>query len=461
VLRTSCYFNAVDIGDGSSLLYNGLSLCIDAVPSSIAHGLAATGEGTDFSFLSPAEKEYLLKRGHLTSLMPRDEMVEMGEIARAMAKRDRESNELRFRENVVTFILTYRCNLDCDYCYQRDVRKESGLTSMSEVFVDDFFDRHLQNLLPGRELHEFSFSLYGGEPLLPVNRPAIERILRHAGKHRVPVSTVTNAVMVPEMLDLIGPEYGQINNVQVTLDGGQAFHDTMRVSQAGGPTFEQTIAAVRQVMDAKANAIVRVHLHPRRLESARALVRYLDEEKILGNDRTKVYFWSTDDLHREALSPEEYSLFSALFEEVALKQGQVPTAHFAFLEQIMAMKSASSGPIRRHCDVCVTGLHCVIDSDENIYECIDDAGHRERRIGTVAGGAVEYLTPAGGREKPHLSDKPECLECPVALFCGGGCVNRQKAEGSASRSFCLQVKDFVALTLRSLFLLKKEGALSE
>ncbi|MCE5336863.1 MAG: SPASM domain-containing protein, partial [Desulfobacteraceae bacterium] len=287
----------------------------------------------------------------------------------------------------------------------------------------------------------------------------IERILRYAKDRGVAVSTVTNAVMLPKMLDLIGPEKGKINSVQVTLDGGPAFHDEQRRSQSGAPTFEQTILAVRELMKAGANAIIRIHLHPERLESARALVEYLDREKILGQGNVSAYFWSTEDFHPQVLSPQEYDLFSRLFQKVAFRQNRPPTAHFAFLKQIMEMKALRVQPVRRHCETCVAGLHCVVDSLGDIYECIDDAGRKERRIGSLAGGEFKHCERGEEYRKPHLRDKPECLKCSIALYCGGGCVNRMKArDGDPSAPFCLQVKEFVEQTLKSGFLLNRNAA---
>jgi len=454
-VRPSCYLNAVEIGDGNSLLYNGFSMSIDVVPSEIAHGLVSSDDGGDFSFLMPVEKEHLVRRGHLTTLTVAEEREEMKQLARAAAKSNVGSNRQPFSRRMITFILSYQCNLSCSYCYQKEIRKTSGTSSMNEAFVDDFFGNYLDKLLPrGLENHP-SFLLYGGEPLLPGNRGAIERILCYAKKYGSVVSTVTNAVTLPGMLDLIGPEKGKINNVQVTLDGGQMFHDQQRFSQSGGPTFEQTILALRELMKAGTNAVIRIHLHPDKLESARLLVEYLEQEKILGHDRVKAYFWSTEDLHSKALSPREYELFCKLFQDVAFKQNSLPTAHFEFLEQIMDMKTARSRPVRRHCDICVAGLHCVVDSLGDIYECIDDAGHKDRRVGILAGGEVEFLKPGENSGKLHIHDKPECLECSIALFCGGGCANRLKLqEDSPSASFCLQIKEFVGLTFKTYFLLK-------
>jgi uncharacterized protein len=407
----------------------------------------------------PGERKYLAKRGHLTSLTVKSEQVEMRKLARAVAKREMKLDRQHLLRKMVTFILTYGCNLSCSYCYQEEVRKITGCSSMSAAFVDGFFHNYLDKLLPRDGENIMYFQLYGGEPLLLGNRCAIERILEYAKVHGIFVSTVTNAVMLLKMLDLIGPEKGKINIVQVTLDGERMLHDQQRVSQSGAPTFAQTILAIRKLMKAKANAIIRIHVHPGKIESARAVVEYLGQEKILGDDRVKVYFWSTEDLHSQTMPPREFELFASLFQDVALRQNSLPTAHFSFLEQIMDMKDAKSWPMRNHCSTCVSGLHCVVDPLGDIYECIDDAGRKERRIGTLSAGKVRYFKLGEAYVKPYLRDQPECLTCSAAFYCGGGCTNRLKTrDASPSAQFCLQIKDFIGLTLRSSYLLKKNNA---
>ena len=105
--------------------------------------------------------------------------------------------------------------------------------------MDDFLCNHLDELYPDTPKHRLRFILFGGEPLLPGNRGTIERILRYAKEHGIVVSTATNAVLLPRMLDLTGQEAGKIQNVQVTLDGEQVFHDQSRVTPSGAPTLKR------------------------------------------------------------------------------------------------------------------------------------------------------------------------------------------------------------------------------
>jgi uncharacterized protein len=454
-MRPSCYLNAVEIGDGNSLLYNGLSMCIDVVPSAIAHRLVSSAGNGDFSFLMAAEKKHLAKRGHFTSLTARGEQEEMRKLARALARRETEFTQQLSCDRMLSFIFTYKCNLSCSYCFQNDVRKTSRLSStsvMSEAFVDDFFRLYLDKLFPNTPKDRLRFILFGGEPMLPRNRGTIERILQYAKEHGIVVSTATNGVMLPKMLDLIGPGEGKIQGVQVTLDGDRMFHDRIRVTPSGAPTFEASIEAIRQVMKVGATAFVRIHLHHGKLESARKLVEYLETEKILGHDRVEIYFAPVHSFHTKDISQSDYCIFSRLFQHVSLRQKKLPIQNFDNLDRIMDVKAIKNWSQPRYCAVS-TGTHCAVDARGDLYECLEEAGDRGRRIGTLSRGKIEYFKLRDAYKKWQLENRPECLRCSIALFCGGGCISQKRTQGgSVTKQFCRQNKVFVGQTLKASYL---------
>jgi hypothetical protein len=121
VPRVSDYFNRVDVGDGTSLLFSGSTLCVDRVPTAWARRLAA---GADPSFLPLPDREHLLKRGHLTRLSPRHEREAFRRQVRRLLSWERRCSRSRQRATL-SFILTYDCNLACRYCYQRSLDRRS------------------------------------------------------------------------------------------------------------------------------------------------------------------------------------------------------------------------------------------------------------------------------------------------------------------------------------------------
>lgn len=457
-LRISSYLDRVDVGEGFSLIFNGLTSRIDLVASDVACQMQGSKSLRDFSSLLPEEIAHLLDRGHLTRLSVREEREEFRKLAEHVLEADQSSYRRADARRTIGFTLTYKCNLSCSYCYQGALRKNDDTFPMGEGFVDEFFRLYFNKLFPGGRGKNTGFVLIGGEPLLPGNRGAIERILRYAKKHGANVSAVTNATTLSGMLDLTGPEIGKIQSLQVTLDGGRAFHDATRVPRSGAPTFDHIIGSLRELIGVKANVSLRIHLHRDGIETTRELVDYLDREAILGHERVSVYFAPLSSFGTEVMAPRYLETFSEIFQRVALKQNLAPSSMFARgFASIMDTNEIGSRLKTRFCPAGA-GLLRLVDSLGDIYDCYEDAGIKARRIGRLAGGQVRYFKLEDTYKRRHILNIPQCLKCSIGLFCGGGCMQQARVQkGSLFKAFCEQNKETVRQTLKACFLLSRAG----
>ncbi len=449
-LHASSYLNHVDVGNGTSLLYNGSTLCIDLVPTEYARSMS---EGAELSYLSPEETEHLLKRGHLTTFSPKRELDEFRKTVRTiLEKRDALDRNHTFAN--LCFILTYKCNLSCGYCYQKTLAAKSSVPDMSGEFVDSFFSGYYRQLFP-KAPKKLLITLFGGEPLLPANREAITRILAYARRRpSVGISVATNAMTLPEMADLIGPGKGSIRNVQVTLDGDRAHHDRNRIPASGQPTFDATMVAVRQLIELKANVSLRMHIHQGNLEAAGNLVAYLEQEKLLGHPQVMVYFSPINTFDSEQNSPEEAERFGMMFQEVAGKTGR-PPSNLDFMNSFLDMQTRKILPKVRYCGAGRDNFF-IIDPVGDVYGCYEDAGHRDRRIGSLSQEKARFFRLKNSYSRRNLLTLPECVRCSAALFCGGGCLSEARLQqGSIYKSHCHQNKEFIAQTLKAFFLRKE------
>ncbi len=449
-LRTSSYLNYVDVGDGTSLLFNGSSLCIDLVPTEYANLLS---RGEDLSFLSQEEKEHLLKRGHLTALTPRLELEEFRKLVRVILEKRKELDGALKGGNL-TFILTYNCNLSCSYCFQKSLADKSKAHSMSVEFVDRFFSDYFSQLFP-RMPDDLLITLFGGEPLLPNNRAAITRILDYAKERpSFRVSVSTNGTTLSDMTDLIGPERGKIQDVHVTLDGDRLLHDENRVPKSGKATFDAMVAAIRQLIRLKVRVSVRVHIHQGRLESAKELSGYLEKEGILGHPQVNVYFSPINTFVSEQNSPADFDTFCRTFQEVAARTS-CPPSNLDFMDKLLKMQTEKVLPKVRFCGAGTDGFY-VVDPMGDIYGCYEEVGHKDRRIGSFSQGKARFFSLKHTYMRRHLLNLPECVRCPLALFCGGGCPCEARIQkGSIFKSYCHQNKEFIAQTLKAFFLRKE------
>lgn len=453
-VRPSSYLNQVEIGDGTSLLFNGHSLCIDLVPTDFARELS---EGGDLSFLLPEEKQHLLNRGHLTALSAAREAGELKKlVGQVLQKRARADKKRRIAN--LCFILTYKCNLSCKYCYQKSIPDTADIPPMSAAFVDSFFSRSLPELFPWRPKRLY-LTLFGGEPLLPSNRETIARILAHASRRpSIRLSVTTNATTLPAMADLIGEGKGKIPHVQVTLDGDRMHHNENRIPASGAPTFDTVIGSVRKLIELKAKISLRMHVHDGKLESARALVDYLEKEKILGNPQVSAYFSPINTFDGDINAQSDPGTFGQLFQQVSSRTSR-PPSNLDYMYKFIDMQEKKILPKVRFCGAGSDGFY-VVDPLADIYSCYEEAGHKDRRVGTFSRGRVKFFPLKKQYSRRNLLSLPECIKCSMALFCAGGCPSEARVrKGSIFEPYCHQNKTFIAQTLKAFYLKRQANPL--
>lgn len=147
--------------------------------------------------------------------------------------------------------LTYRCNLDCSMCCQHIPEYAAGLPGFPipgqksrEIpferwigIIDDIADS-----FPIRPFFHFG----GGEPFL---FPRAIELLAYAKKRGFSVSAITNAWL----LESIAPKLVEIgvNKINVSIDGSEAIHDSVR-RQKG--SFRRAVDGIRALRAAREKA---------------------------------------------------------------------------------------------------------------------------------------------------------------------------------------------------------------
>lgn len=128
----------------------------------------------------------------------------------------------------VNLILTYRCNLRCEYCaVWRDPPAEMDTATVCRL-VDEMAAAGTERLGIG-----------GGEPML---RKDIGLIIAHAKGRGLTVNMVSNGLQVAERVK----ELAALDFLAVSLDGSEALHDQAR----GRGSFCTAIDAIRAARNA-------------------------------------------------------------------------------------------------------------------------------------------------------------------------------------------------------------------
>jgi len=145
----------------------------------------------------------------------------------------REDDEIQ-----IFFVTNYGCNFACTYCYQ-DQYNNSGQEITVEV-IDAFFN-YIQKEFAGRRKY---ITIFGGEPLLnsPKQKAFITHILNRSVESKLDVNFVTNGYALEDYSQIL--RTGKIREVQVTLDGTEATHNSRRFLKGGEGTFNKIVRGI-------------------------------------------------------------------------------------------------------------------------------------------------------------------------------------------------------------------------
>ncbi|MBO5587347.1 MAG: radical SAM protein, partial [Acidaminococcaceae bacterium] len=212
-MRRSTYEIILPLIQGSDeikdrmLLVNGLYSSFDVVTKEEAEKFA-TG---DFAGLSPALRERLLLRGHLTRKSEAEELADMKLIGRV-------HRMIPARSGIGIVIMpTYDCNFRCPYCYEQHRLKNGQKwleSTMSHEMIEAVFAAIENYKARGFSIGECT--LYGGEPFLAKNIDVVREIAGHCKKLGISMSAITNGYDLESYLDFLD-EYN-CKHLQVTVD---------------------------------------------------------------------------------------------------------------------------------------------------------------------------------------------------------------------------------------------------
>ncbi len=135
----------------------------------------------------------------------------------------------------ISFMVTYKCNLHCQMCFQREWRSQHK--SENELSFDEII--HVIEQTPRVTLLTWT----GGEPFV---RPDMVEIIRYAAR-RNPCNILTNATRLDAEAVQTIVESG-VRLVGISIDGIDEVHDAIRGRRG---CFQETLSGIRRIQDYK------------------------------------------------------------------------------------------------------------------------------------------------------------------------------------------------------------------
>lgn len=433
------------------LLLNTLSGAIDIADSSVVDllercktGETTTGDEADIALLE--------QRGYLLPSAEEEERLlhSVIELGKHIKKR-------------IQFVLcpTYTCNLRCFYCYE-PLESRKGNTVMSIEQVRQAFAAIRQLREERSAIPEVGLTVFGGEPLLPTSRSAVQEILAQAAHAGMRLTFVTNGTHVADFRAEV-QRYREWVSFQVTVDGPAEVHDVRRVDAGGRGTFDVIARNITWLLENGFPTLVRINLDRQNVEH---IPVFLDQVEHLGWSRFPHFRGNiapvTDrgdrNFDEDMATPLE--LVRRLVHLVPDLSSRLRRTQFSFTPDMFRniwpfakqlypeVAAGEWGPTLNFCEATYLGYY-VFGPDGLIYPCAESVA-TDAAIGQYWPELQIDRERADRWESRTVLALPECQTCEYALICGGGCAwVAARMHGTPARPNC-EIKQRLHRSLKAI-----------
>ena len=351
-------------------------------------------------FFSAYSKEGLRKALQSESFCEKYNLFELGVVTTLNIEQEQAFAEKLLDElwssqkhsGGVVLLPTLLCNLDCKYCYQKDVKKTKRRT-ISEKEISIFLDFIKQNNIK-------HVTLFGGEPLLKVNLKRLVPVLDYIKKNDVKCSAVTNGTEIDTYQKYLGNDC--ISAVQITLDGDEKHHNAFRKRKNGKGSWGEIYRNIKMAIKCGVFVSVRMNVNSKNIESCTE-TKFLLEQNYGNTGLFKCYLGK---ISGECGDLSYSQRIFALYHPALRKFPNIHTNDFfpkgSFCSRTARIKSLVFAP---------TG----------IWDCWHHVGNEAYIIGSYA-----EVFDANGISLNESRDQltqfsKQCLECKYLFVCSGDC----------------------------------------
>ena len=315
--------------------------------------------------------------------------------------------------NALALDLSGTCNLACRYCAEaatQPVRRPMSAETLQAAW--DFLCR---DSTPPRGA---SLRFGSGEPLLAM--PSLRRVAELVttantaiGK-RVTVFLTTNGTLIDEQVGewLIASGW----HVKISLDGGQALHDTWRVDRYGHGTFEQVARVTAWLARCMAD----------RFSVTAVLCRGADPAAVfdaiagLGVQRIELVpvAHASEDVQPDENDIALYQAFVHCHARGYLEPEHKGPVLVRFAERVARVMGYDNRRVS-----CGAGRSFLgVGPDGELFPCFRFIGLADYRLGDLADG-LNHVAAAAFRARAGrpYDQRAHCQACWAAPLCGGPC----------------------------------------
>lgn len=142
------------------------------------------------------------------------------------------------------------CNLNCEWCVGKFVKKKNLMCDLENSMSDEIFDKVLREIvemnIDGMKVETVMFSGLVGEPL--INKKFVIKAVEQLAPAGIKTCLFTNGILLDES---VWDKLLKINSIQISLDGGPESWKTIKHPISDEYTFELVMNNLRGLVQRK------------------------------------------------------------------------------------------------------------------------------------------------------------------------------------------------------------------
>ncbi|MDD3970818.1 MAG: radical SAM protein [Clostridia bacterium] len=422
------YDNIIISTNGFGVMMNMFSGRRKAVDSELLKLINSTNYKLSIEEKLSKEEEDLLQKLYNEKQILKREYIE--KLDKFLIENDPYRNEKKRNMEIygITFLLSFKCNISCSYCYQKSMNKVPGVITKEYVsaaieFLNWYGDRYDVNK------NIDSIVISGGEPLLEENIETINYIIEKFCESKITLRT--NGVKLKKYFDSLLMNY--IDTVTISLDGEKDVH-LRRIE--GNLDYDDIIDGIKMVLKHGIHVRIACVIDKTSYKTIPNFIDYLKAEEILGNENCEIHFGTVLDVNEPDNLHKGFNNVFEVREMIEYVYNTIPEYSnvINFMPELDYLSRAFTRPWNTPFNCSIRGcaqenpVSMMLLPNGEISYC-DYFGKKEQIIGTYYpknSFDIDKLHNFAGRS---IYDFENCRECIFRIMCKGGCPKYQNFNG--------------------------------
>ena len=296
---------------------------------------------------------------------------------------------------------THKCNLNCEYCYEKEARNFYGDKTLRIEALDkllNVFTKQYKNI---------NIIWHGGEPLLAGEdwyNKAYNVIEKYKDNNVIKCSMQSNGILYDEYKDMI-----EKYNIDYSISYDYINNNSIRC-------FNQNLNPKIQNLHINTISVIDLNSIDKIIEQYE-----FNKDNFINNSMNHIFIPSDIDLNELRHYIEKYKEFlTHVFFDYKNIDNYEERMSINYFKIVLGYKSV----LCEHKE-CLTDFYCL-DVDENVYHC-DRFSNNNYVFCNI--NDIDYVTDiynTDGFKKfkmQHLNIKKECQSnCEIFSLCNGGCI---------------------------------------